>query len=80
VNCDGSGVVNRVVTLPGGTAATQSDDFVITGAAVSGPLGKFFAGQLIATALADAGREPSPIVSGGLCHTVPSPAFSHPLQ
>jgi hypothetical protein len=66
VNCDGTGVVNRAVTLPDGTAATQSDDFVITGAAVSGPLGKFFAGQLVATALADAGRDPSPIVSGGL--------------
>lgn len=82
VNCDGTGVVNPVVTLPDGTAATQSDDFIIIGVAVSGPLGKFFAGQLIAAALADAGRDPSPIVSGGLfvTHTVPSPAFSHPLQ
>jgi hypothetical protein len=67
VNCDGTGVINRVVTLPDGTTVTQMDDFVITSAtAIAIPPGKFFAGQLIATALADAGRDPSPIVAGAL--------------
>lgn len=67
VNCDGTGVVTRVVTLSDGTTATQMDDFIITGAeVVQNSYGPFFPGQLIATALADAGRDPSPIVSGGL--------------
>jgi len=67
MNCDGTGVVIRVVTLSDGTTAKQMDDFIITGAKViPNPKGPFFPGQLIAIALADAGRDPSPIVSGGL--------------
>jgi hypothetical protein len=65
VSCDGTGVVTRVVTLSDGTTATQADDFVITGAMViRNP--PFFPWELIATALEDAGRIPSPIVSSGL--------------
>lgn len=67
VNCDGTGVVSRVVTLSDGTTAQQMDDFIITGATVMpNARGPFLPGQLIATSLADAGRDPSPIVSGGL--------------
>lgn len=67
VNCDGTGVINRVVTLSDGTTATQADDFVITGAAVIlNPRGPSSPWELIATALEDAGRIPSPIVSSGL--------------
>lgn len=67
VNCDGTGVINRVVTLTDGTTATQTDDFVITGATViANPHGPFFPLQLLATEVKDAGRIPSPIVSSGL--------------
>ena len=67
VNCDGTGVVTRLVTLSNGTTAKEMEDFIITKAEmVSNLRGPFFAGQLIATALEDAGRDPSPIVSGGL--------------
>ena len=71
VNCDGTGVITRVDTLSGGTTiAAQSDDFVITGAMVIlNPREPFFPSQLIATALEDAGRIPSPIVSSGLLVT-----------
>ena len=63
VKCDGTGVVTRIVTLPDGTTAAQADDFIII-AAVTIP--SPFRGQLIATAVEDAGRVPSPIVSTGL--------------
>jgi len=67
VNCDGTGVVTRVVTLSDGSTVNQMEDFMITRAqAIPNPHGPFSPGHLIATALADAGREPSPIVSGGL--------------
>jgi len=67
VNCDGTGVVTRVVTLSDGTTTTQAEDFVITGAMVNpNSRGPLVQGQLIATALEDAGRIPSPIVSSGL--------------
>jgi hypothetical protein len=67
VNCDGTGVITRVDTLSGSTTAAQTDDFVISGAMViQNPRGPFFPGELIATALEDAGRVPSPIVSSGL--------------
>lgn len=67
VNCDGTGVITRVVNLADGTTATQADDFVITRAMVTpNSRGPFSLCQLIATALEDAGRIPSPIVSGGL--------------
>ncbi len=70
VNCDGTGVINRVVTLSDGTTTTQADDFMITGATViQNPRGLFFPWQVIATALEDAGRIPSPIVSSGLLVT-----------
>jgi hypothetical protein len=67
VNCDGTGVINRVVTLSDGTTATQADDFVITAAMVApNARGPFSPWQLIATAVEDAGRIPSPIVSSDL--------------
>jgi len=67
VNCDGTGVINRVVTLSDGTTATQADDFVITAAMVAPNVrGPFSPWQLIATAVEDAGRIPSPIVSSDL--------------
>jgi hypothetical protein len=67
VNCDGTGVVTRIVTLPDATTATQADDFIITSAvAIQSQGGPFFPAQLIATAVDDAGRVPSPIVSSGL--------------
>jgi hypothetical protein len=67
VNCDGTGVVTRVTTLSDGTTTTQADDFIITAAMVTlSPRGPFFPWQLIATAVEDAGRIPSPIVASGL--------------
>jgi len=67
VNCDGTGVITRVVTLSDGTIATQADDFVITAAIVApNARGPFSPSQLIATALEDAGRVPSPIVLSDL--------------
>ena len=59
VNCDGTGVFTRTVTASNGITTTQMDDFVITQATVKD-------GQLIATALEDAQRTPSVIVSGGI--------------
>ena len=58
VNCDGTGVITRVVTVSGVQTA-QMDDFVITGAA-------FEDGVLIAKTIADAQRTPSTIVAGGI--------------
>jgi hypothetical protein len=67
VNCDGTGVISRVVTLSDGSTAIQADDFVITGATViANSHGPFFPLQLLATEIKDAGRIPSPIVSSGL--------------
>lgn len=67
INCDGTGVVTRVVKLADGSTATQVEDFIITAAeVVMDSHGPFFPGQLLATALADAARDPSPIVSGGV--------------
>jgi hypothetical protein len=58
VNCDGTGVITRILTV--GTTSTQAfDDFVITGAIMRD-------GQLIATSIADAQRTPSTIVAGGV--------------
>ncbi len=59
VNCDGTGVFTRILTLSDGTTATQFDDFVIT-AAVSGWT------SLVATKIVDATRTPSLIVPGGV--------------
>jgi nitrous oxidase accessory protein NosD len=58
VNCDGTGVITRVLTVAG-VQTTQMDDFVITGATVKD-------GELIATTIADAQRTPSTIVAGGI--------------
>jgi len=58
VNCDGTGVVTRVLTT-GTTQTTQEDDFVITGAVEKD-------GELIATSIQDAQRTPSTIVAGGI--------------
>jgi hypothetical protein len=58
VNCDGTGVVTRILTV-GTTQTQQFDDFVITKAI-------FEHGHLIATSVADAQRTPSTIVAGGI--------------
>ncbi len=58
VNCDGTGVVTRILTV-GTTQTEQFDDFVITRAI-------FENGHLIAVGLADATRTPSSIVPGGI--------------
>jgi hypothetical protein len=58
VNCDGTGVVTRILTV-GTTQTQQFDDFVITKAI-------FEHGHLIATSVADAQRTPSSIVAGGI--------------
>jgi hypothetical protein len=59
VNCDGTGTITRLVTRADGTTASTSDDFLITGAVERH-------GQLIATAIVDAQRDPSVIVPGGI--------------
>jgi hypothetical protein len=58
VNCDGTGVITRVLTV-GTTQTTAFDDFVITGAKIKN-------GELIATTIVDAQRTPSSIVAGGI--------------
>ena len=58
VNCDGTGVFTRVLTV-NGVITNQFDDFVITAAKVKD-------GQLIATTIEDAQRTPSAIVAGGI--------------
>jgi hypothetical protein len=59
VNCDGTGVITRIVTRADGSTAPASDDFMVTEAIVQN-------GQLIATAITDAQRDPSVIVPGGI--------------
>jgi hypothetical protein len=59
VNCDGTGIITRILTASNGTTASQVDDFVITGAIVKG-------GRFIATAIADAVRTPSALIPGGV--------------
>jgi PKD domain len=59
VNCNGTGTITRIVTRADGTTAAASDDFVITGAMAQN-------GQLIATTIVDAQRDPSVIVPGGI--------------
>ena len=59
VNCNGTGVINRLVTRPDGTTATASDDFLITKAVVQG-------GKLVATSIIDVQRDPSVILPGGV--------------
>ena len=60
MNCDGSGVITRDVTVTGGGTTTGLvDNFVITRAMVK-------RGQFIATAIEDAQQIPSVIVQGGI--------------
>jgi hypothetical protein len=60
VNCDGTGVITRDVTVTGGGTTTGLvDNFVITRAMVK-------RGQFIATAVEDAQQIPSVILPGGI--------------
>jgi len=62
INCNGSGVITRVLTASNGTTATQEDDFIVTGSAERGD-------HLLATALRDVQRTASLLVPGGLLVT-----------
>ena len=62
INCDGTGVITRFVTLSNGQTGTVVSDFIITQAVRS----KLDNGVLIATSLEDAQRTPSFIVPGGV--------------
>ena len=64
VNCDGAGVDSFTATLPDGSTVERTEDYVITEAQVIG-------GELIATEMVAAVREPSAVVPGGvfLTHT-----------
>ena len=59
MNCDGTGVFTRDLTLPNGTVTHSMDDVAITKAAMKG-------GRFVATAIVDAQRVPSQIIPGGL--------------
>src|SRR5260370_608434 len=59
VNCDGTGVVTRIVTRADGSTAPASDDFIITEAITQD-------GRLIATTIVDAQKDPSVIIPGGV--------------
>jgi hypothetical protein len=59
VNCDGTGVINRTITLPDGSTQVQADDFIITATFREGWV-------LIATSMMDAQRVPSAVVTGGI--------------
>jgi hypothetical protein len=58
VNCDGTGVVTRRLTV-GTTGTEQDDDFVINEAIVRDE-------HKVATSIVDAQRTPSAIVAGGI--------------
>ena len=62
INCDGSGVITRFVTLSNGTTGTVVSDFIIT-KAVRSPSDH---GSLLAEAVEDAQQTPSFIVPGGV--------------
>jgi hypothetical protein len=62
VNCDGTGVITRVVTASNGVTGTQQDDFVITQAIKKD-------GHLLATAVHDIEVQASLLVPGGLLVT-----------
>lgn len=59
VNCDGTGVVTRVVTQASGLTTTATDDFMVTSAVKKDS-------RLIATTIADMQRTPSGVVPGGI--------------
>lgn len=61
VNCNGSGVITRVLTT-GTTKVNQLDNFIITG-------GRWVDGQLIATSIQDVQETSSALVAGGLVVT-----------
>jgi hypothetical protein len=58
VNCDGTGVFTRILTV-NGVKTTQTDNFVITKAVVKHH-------HLLATAIVDAQTTPSAIIPGGI--------------
>jgi hypothetical protein len=66
VNCDGTGVITRIVTRPDGTKASAVDDFVITRAIASRNERDWPHPHAIATTIVDAQRTPSVILSGGV--------------
>ena len=55
INCNGTGVVTRVATLTDGTTIPAFDDFLVTEGILQN-------GKLVATAISDAQRIPSPLV------------------
>lgn len=59
VNCNGTGVITRMLTSSTGVMTTQTDDFLITQATMRDD-------HLLATALEDVQRTPSAIVAGGI--------------
>ena len=59
INCDGTGVITRVLTSSTGVVTTQMDDFVITTADVKD-------GVFVAKTMEDAVRVPSALVPGGV--------------
>lgn len=59
VNCNGTGKINRILSVTNGITVSQVDDFIITAAIVLG-------GQLVATTIIDAQQVPSAIVAGGI--------------
>lgn len=72
VNCDGTGVITRVLTASNGVTTTQMDDFLITQAIEKD-------GHLRVTAMQDAQRTSSALVPGGVLVTrvwtrVPDPS------
>lgn len=60
INCDGTGVITRLVTLSSGATGTVVSDLIITRAVHSED------GGLVATEVVDAQRTPSFIVPGGI--------------
>ena len=62
INCDGTGVITRLVKLASGETGTVVSDLIITKAVRT----RSDDGELIATALEDAQRTPSFIVPGGV--------------
>ena len=62
INCDGTGVITRTITVSNGVVVTQIDDLLITAAVVKHD-------HLLATAMSDAQRVPSAVVPGGVLLT-----------
>jgi hypothetical protein len=62
INCNGTGVITRVLTASNGVVTTQMDDFLITRAIEKN-------GHLHATAILDAQRTPSVLVTPGVLVT-----------